>query len=511
MVRNHWQLSSAVSVAAVLAAGSANAQSSAVSAESFEQMKAQVKALEREVQALKGKGATAEKAPARAILATKAPAPPPAAIAKMSPNNRPSICTADNLNCIALTTRLHFDVGEYRYRPHTALTVPQFLDNGVNARRARIGVAGTFMGDWNYALAFEFGASADGLPPVSGAPATGIHDAFLSYTGLKPLAIEGGYWTVPYTLDWATSSNDLMFMERSAAANIAAGIAAASFRSAFGIRGNDDRLWVGGYVTGPTSGTAHIFTPTATAVGSPGTLGSPGATEQLGAFVRAAYQLLQDKYYSLHVGGDAEFLIKPPSTNLLTLSDRPELRIDPTVILTTGAIANVSGAQVYSAEAAAGYGPLFFQGEYFWYNVDRSLGLPSLDFTGWYAEGGWTLTGESRIYNPATGSYGTILPDHPFSRAMGGLGAWEVAGRYSTVNLNDLFTRGIATSVTLGVAGGTQSISTLGLNWYVNRNVRFTFNYLHGTVDKFSGVAATKGVDIGAKFDALAMRTQVSF
>src|ERR1700730_3742403 len=99
MVRNHWQLSSAVSVAAVLAAGSANAQSSAVSAESFEQMKAQVKALEREVQALKGKGAAAEKAPARAILATKAP--PPAAIAKMSPNNRPSICTADNLNCIA--------------------------------------------------------------------------------------------------------------------------------------------------------------------------------------------------------------------------------------------------------------------------------------------------------------------------------------------------------------------------------------------------------------------------
>src|ERR1700686_213005 len=207
MVRNHWQLSSAVSVAAVLAAGAANAQSSAVSAEAFEQMKAQIKAPEREGEALRGKGTRAEKAPAREILATKGPAPPPAAIVKMSPNNRPSICTADNLNCIALTTRLHFDVGEYRYRPNTALTAPQFLDNGVNARRARIGVAGTFMGDWNYALAFEFGASADGLPPVSGAPATGIHYAFLSYTGLKPLAIEGGYWTVPYTLGWAKSYN----------------------------------------------------------------------------------------------------------------------------------------------------------------------------------------------------------------------------------------------------------------------------------------------------------------
>jgi len=36
-------------------------------------------------------------------------------------------------------------------------------------------------------------------------------------------------------------------------------------------------------------------------------------------------------------------------------------------------------------------------------------------------------------------------------------------------------------------------------------------NYLHGSVDKFSGAAATAGADIGAKFDALAMRTQIAF
>jgi phosphate-selective porin OprO/OprP len=420
-----------------------------------------------------------------------------------------------------LTSRLHFDVGGYSYHPNTLATVPQNLDNGFNARRARIGVLGTFMGDWNYALVYDFGGSEDGFPPVAGAPTSGIENAYLSYTGFKPFAIEGGYMDLPYTLDEATSSNDIMFMERASAGVIATSIAAGDNRSGFGVRGNDDRFWGGAYVTGPTSGTTHVFTPTANNTAIPPALGTPGFSEQIGGFGRVAYQLLQDKNYSLHIGADAEFLIMPTGLKTLTLSDRPELRIDPTSILSTGGIANVADAQVYSGEAAAGYGPLFFQGEYFWYNVDRNLGLPSVHFSGWYAEGSWTITGESRKYNPGAGAYAGIIPDRPFSLAKGDPGAWEIAARYSHVGLNDLFTAGIPAATTNGVAGGEQNIYTIGLNWYVNRNVRIMLNYLHGTVDKNSAaaIAAVAGVspafpagtDIGAKFDALAMRTQIAF
>jgi phosphate-selective porin OprO/OprP len=312
-----------------------------------------------------------------------------------------------------------------------------------------------------------------------------------------------------------------MFMERAAAVNVATSIAAGDFRSGFGVRGNDDRFWGGAYVTGPTAGTTHIFAPTATTTGSPGTLGSPGFSEQIGGTGRLTYQLLQEQNYSLHVGADAEFLINPIGTKTLTLSDRPELRIDPTALLSTGTIANIANAQVYSGEVAAGYGPLFFQGEYFWYNVDRNLGLPATRFSGWYAEGSWTITGESRKYNPGTASYAGIIPNRPFSLANGDPGAWEIAARYSHVNLNDLFTVGVPVALTNGVAGGEQNIYTIGLNWYVNRNVRIMVNYLHATVNKFSGaaIAAVPGVspafpagtDVGAKFDALAMRTQIAF
>src|SRR5262249_40888889 len=152
-------------------------------------------------------------------------------------------------------------------------------------------------------------------------------------------------------------------------------------------------------------------------------------------------QLINTKEYSLHIGGDAQFLLKPAfnrvtGTQALTLSDRPELRIDPTTLI-SAAIANVSSAQVYSAEFAGSYGPLFGQAEYFHYDVDRIQGLPagalpSLQFDGWYVEGAWAITGESRPYNTSAGAYGGLVPLNPFTLVGSGWGAWEVAARYST-------------------------------------------------------------------------------
>jgi phosphate-selective porin OprO/OprP len=176
------------------------------------------------------------------------------------PNNRPTICTADDQNCIAITSRVHFDVGGYDYRPNSAATVPQRLDDGVNVRRARIGVIGKFMGDWNYALIYDFGGASDGFDSTAsvggatvgflpGGALSGIENAYLSYTGFKPfggnLAIEGGVMDLPYTLDEASSSNDIPFMERAASGITATNIAAGDFRSTFGTRWYTDRFWAG--------------------------------------------------------------------------------------------------------------------------------------------------------------------------------------------------------------------------------------------------------------------------
>jgi phosphate-selective porin OprO/OprP len=505
MIRSQLRLSCAVGVLALLGAGSAHAQS----AEQVDKMQAQINALQQQIATLKGRVKTTEQHVKTTeqhvkkteehidVAYTKAPASMSTAIVQMSPNNRPSICTPDKLNCIAFTGRLHLDAGTYSYSPNSSHSSPQSLDSGVNARRARFGVIGTFMGDWNYALVYDFGGSSDGLSGT-GSPTSGIENAYVTYNGFKPFALEAGYMDTPYTLDEATSSNDIMFMERASSQVIASNLAAGDSRFAAGIRGNNDRLWAGAYFTGPTSGATHF-----------------GTSEQSGAFGRVTYQLLQDKNYSLHIGGDVEVLMNSAgaaagANPTLTLSDRPELRIDPTSILTTGAITNVDGAQVYSAEAAGGIGPFFVQGEYFHYVIDRGAGLGNNNFDGGYVEASYTLTGESRKYIPTTGAYSGITPDHPFRPNGLDWGAWEIAGRYSVIDLNDGFTPGVPVTGTDAVAGGKQTVYTAGLNWYMNRNVRVMFNYLHGDINKYNGTT-TLVQDVGAKFDAFATRLQVAF
>jgi phosphate-selective porin OprO/OprP len=529
MSKARFGAATAVSLIGALAASQAHAQSTgnndaeiAVLRQQLRLMEQKLDKLQRQTAANTTAAANANAkvdarigtANANAAYPAKVAVVPPDAVVHM-PNNRPTICTTDEQNCVSITSRLHFDAGGYDYRPNTAATVPQRLDDGVNVRRARIGVIGKFMGDWNYALIYDFGGASDGFAStasVGGVPVgflpggalSGIENAYLSYTGFKPfggkLAIEGGVMDLPYTLDEASSSNDIPFMERAASGITATNIAAGDFRSAFGARWYTDTFWAGAYVTGPTTGAIH----------SASSINPPGTTEQYGVIARAAGQIVSGKDYSLHLGGDAQFLIHPPhnliaNTQTLTLSDRPELRIDPTTLVSTGALPGVSGAQVYSAEVAGTYGPLFFQGEYFWYNIDRNAfaPLPSLRFQGGYAEAAYVLTGETRPYNSGSASYGGIVPVNPFSLNGGGWGAWEVAGRFSTIDLNDQ----LATAN--GVAGGRQTIYTLALNWYVNRNVRFMFDYLHGKVAK--QISPTNFGDAGSKFDAFAMRTQVAF
>ena len=323
---------------------------------------------------------------------------------------------------------MQFDAGDYLSVHPQQASGPHSLTSGVNARRARLGVTGIFQNDWSYAFILEFGGSTDATP------ATVINNAYISYNGLRPYAaFDLGYLDVPFTLDEATSSNNIMFMERAEVQNTVTNLAANEPRAAFGIRSNDDRYWAGVYLTGPQAGATHTGTN----------------SQQLGGTARFTYQALQGENYSLHLGVDGEYVWLPradgaaaaATTSTVALSDRPELRVDSTSFLNTGQIP-AKNAGALGGELAGGYDSLFFQGEYYVFQVDQS-GLsktaptPELTFDGGYAEASWTVTGESRRYIPSTGAYSAIIPAHPFSLRDGGWGALELAVRYSYLNLDN--------------------------------------------------------------------------
>jgi phosphate-selective porin OprO and OprP len=58
-------------------------------------------------------------------------------------------------------------------------------------------------------------------------------------------------------MEEATSSNDIMFIERSTAQVVATEFGGGDFRSALDVRSNNDRYWVGAFLTGPNSGALH--------------------------------------------------------------------------------------------------------------------------------------------------------------------------------------------------------------------------------------------------------------
>ena len=64
----------------------------------------------------------------------------------------------------------------------------------------------------------------------------------------------------------------------------------------------------------------------------------------------------------------------------------------------------------------------------------------------------------------------------PFSLNGDSWGAWEVALRYSDTNLNWNPTQVAGPTQLAGILGGDERIVTLGLNWYMNRNVKLQVN-----------------------------------
>jgi phosphate-selective porin OprO/OprP len=181
------------------------------------------------------------------------------------------------------------------------------------------------------------------------------------------------------------------------------------------------------------------------------------------------------------------------------------------ILADTGSI-QANSQDLYNLELAAVWGPLTIQAEYTCEWVSGVSSNPLLPFTpaaqqfllpgstlllnGGYLEASWFLTGEHRAYNRQSAVFERIVPNENFYLVRGpsgcsifGRGAWQTAVRFSAVDLNSH-----------GLNGGQLTALTLGVNWYLNPNMKFQFNYDNTWRGQVASVGKQDISSVGMRF-----------
>ncbi len=301
------------------------------------------------------------------------------------------------------------------------------LGDGTELRRARLDVEGRMFHDWTYELAVDF---SDGDADVK--------DAYIGYEGWWPASFKVGQFKEPFSLEELTSSKYITFMERALPNEFAPG-------RNIGIGGH--RYWDSFTVAGGVFGEAFDSDT------------DDEGDEGYGVVGRLTFAPIHQDRRALHLGAAAEYRVTDDEDQI-RFRARPESHVTDVRFVNTGRIQEVDHTVKYGLEAAGVWGPFSVQGEYIYTDVDRNSGFEDVDFDGWYAYASWFPTGESRNYKAKKGAFGRVKPRHRY-------GAWELAARYSTIDLNDD-----------PITGGEEKNVTLGLNWYINSHVRAMANYV---------------------------------
>lgn len=336
-------------------------------------------------------------------------------------------------------------------------------------RRAFIGVQGRLTERWRYKVDFILAPGDDAAGQV------GVDDAFLEYVQ-DNWSLVIGEFNITSPLEDRISSLDIPFIERSSVINAfeygrRAGVGfiagGANWSAAAALQGdslnngenfaNDEGTSISGRFT-----FAPIYETTPEGV----------TLVHLGVHAR-----LRDR------GDDAVFRYRARPLN-----GRNTRWIDAG----TGVAVQGDEDTAIGLEAAVQFGAFGAQAEYITLESESVSGVSS-DYSGYYVDLYWSLTGESRSYRGNQGSFGAIAPLHPVTEE-GGWGHWMLSGRYDYVDLSD----------PAGGAGrGEQTAWSLGLDWVPLSHVRFKLNYAFSDMDR------TVGVDDEAQI--ISLRTQFDF
>jgi phosphate-selective porin OprO and OprP len=332
-------------------------------------------------------------------------------------------------------------------------------NDAILLRRARPIISGTLFKDFDYQFVPDFGGSSPS-----------IYDAYLNYRFRPELQLRAGKFKVPVGLEQLQQDVNTSFNERSLVTSlvpnrdlgfqfwgdIAGGVASYAVgvfngvgdaRNSLNTDFEDNREFAGRLFFQPFKNSAKLPALQGLGFGAGGSTGNtvsnatglPGTT----GGTLAGYA----------TDGQQQFFAYNPSGSVV-VANGTHWRLSP--------------------QAYYYYGPFSLLAEYAISDQGvcrTNVGASTVHLrnTGWEVTAGWVLTGEKA-------SFSGVTPRKPFNFANGDWGAVQLVGRYAMLDIDD---KAFPLYSNPASSASEACAWAVGLNWYLNKNLRFSTSYAH--------------------------------
>ncbi|MEA1876503.1 MAG: porin [Bacteroidota bacterium] len=327
--------------------------------------------------------------------------------------------------------KMQFDIRMYMDAAMFFNDTDELFSSGTHLRKARFASKANFWGNWQAEWDMDIAEYE-----------VEIKDMWLAYNWENSM-FKMGHYKVPFGLETLTSSRLLTFMERSYI----------SLAFKMGRRTSVGySLW----------GSNWYATTVLFAQGMDDDKNQVSDETGNGFALRAAYGPQFGQNAQLHFGGALSRYAPNDERGIIDFNAEPETKMGDMETLDTDNIRYVEMIQQAGLEGAFQLNNIILQGEYAQTDLSRETGYTDATFSGGYALLSWIITGEKKPWKNDEGEFGALVPNNQK------YGAWELALRFSNLNLSDPVAE---------IYGGKANNYTAGLNWYTNPNVRFMLNY----------------------------------
>ena len=355
----------------------------------------------------------------------------------------------DNLFDIKIGGRTYVDFG-YIHEDKAIHNNLGNMEDYAEFRTARIQLAGTIHKHFIFSLEFDFSN-----------PDIAFKDV---YIGMKNLPGNGtlkiGHFKEPFSLQTLISPNYITFMENASA-------------SVFGPSRNIGIAYFGYDNSKHITYAFGLFRETGDT--------PPEIFDDSGSYAFTCritgLPFYQDEGSKLfHLG--AAYSFRNPPSDTLSFSSRAETHANPKFI-NTGSMEDVENEHRLGLEGATVFGPFSIQSElmYSWSRFEGGVDPSLQHFWGYYVSASFFITGEHRNYQRTSGIFSRVKINQNFLADGNGTGAIELTARYSKLNLNDDY------------RGGRIDNITIGINWYINPNMRVMLNYVYSDLNGNSSLS----------------------